>query len=569
MRLFTTFPSSRVFRSAVLWLVIGQGVVLAQDPRPSAEARFQKAWYLETGENEYAVALEAYEGLAADGSLERPLRARALYRAGVCLRKLGRHSQAMRTYQRVLQEFPGETFVVAAARREVEGESEEEAKLREQVGRIVTEWPKRGGRARRRGPSASHALEELGPRAGRFVLDYLQETPPSDENAQAREDLAETVVRLAADDPALRLQVAAVLEEGNNDVRATLVSKMDKLWLAKFLELARQEESSVVRGAALRALGRLGEWPEEASAALADSDPVVRVAALDALEEVFRQHPEEEPIAPGRMAPVFELFFDRNEDVVAKAVTVLGAAQKLRDRQEAGGVLPIDAQGKRLAARLKEVYRRPGISQDAVLELLLPGRWGECFEIVTEDLGAKDEVTVRRALYGASRLDPGPGLASGPTDVALKVSGTTGTHKLVGKARTRVRFELTAPLIALLGDRRTLSSDSRSIPLRSTLTGPTALTNESVDSAAWNILSSWLRTPSVLEALVAELPRVDASSIHEKSRQRGRREARSTRRRSTRNSSNSRVGTVLSEVSGRGRRDLFLQALGRYDPCCR
>jgi tetratricopeptide (TPR) repeat protein len=223
MRLFTTF---------VLWLVVAQGAVFAEDASP--EARFQKAWYLETGENEYAAALEVYEGLAADDSLERPLRARALYRAGVCLRKLGQHPQALRTYQRVLKEFPDESFVVAAARREVEGKPKEEAKLREEVGRVVAEWTPRGSRQRRGPPSGRRRLEELGPRASRFVLDYLQETPPSDENAEVREELAETVVRLAADDPALRFQVSAVLEDGNNDVRATLLSKMDHLWLAKF-----------------------------------------------------------------------------------------------------------------------------------------------------------------------------------------------------------------------------------------------------------------------------------------------------------------------------------------------
>ena len=317
-----------------------------------------------------------------------------------------------------------------------------------------------------------------------------------------------------------------------------------------------------MRGAALRALGRLGEWPEEASRALTDPDPAIRVAALDALEAVLRQHPKETPIAPRRVDPVLELLFDADETVVARAVAVLGAAQELRDRQEAGGVLPVDAQGKRLAARLKELYRRPGISQDAVLELLLPGRWRECFQIADENLGAKDERTVGRALYVASRMDPDPRFSSSPRDVELEQA--RGILNLRGKVSFTKRYVLTAPLIALLGDPRQLPSDLPRISVQGAST--TASGGQSVDSVAWSILSSQIRTSSVLEALVTELPRVDASSIGAESRQQGRRpRARSNRRRSTRNSSDSRVATVLEEIVQRQRRDIFVQALGHYE----
>jgi len=67
-------------------------VAIAQDRSP--ESLYQEAWYREIAESRVQEALEIYEGLAARRELPEPLRAKALFRSGVCLRKLQRKEAA-------------------------------------------------------------------------------------------------------------------------------------------------------------------------------------------------------------------------------------------------------------------------------------------------------------------------------------------------------------------------------------------------------------------------------------------------------------------------------------------
>ena len=78
------------------------------------QARFQQAWYHEMAEGRFEDALEVYEGLAGNAELPDLLRARALFRAGVCLRKLQRKDDSRKTFERAIEEFPEVQEIVRA-----------------------------------------------------------------------------------------------------------------------------------------------------------------------------------------------------------------------------------------------------------------------------------------------------------------------------------------------------------------------------------------------------------------------------------------------------------------------
>ena len=101
------------------------------------QARFQEAWYHEMAEGRFEDALEVYRGLAARVELPKAQRARALFRAGVCLRKLQRKDESLRTFKRAIEEFPEIQKVVRAAEREIKGETEADAAFRLKVESLI------------------------------------------------------------------------------------------------------------------------------------------------------------------------------------------------------------------------------------------------------------------------------------------------------------------------------------------------------------------------------------------------------------------------------------------------
>ena len=90
----------------------------AAKPRPP-EALFQQAWYQEMAESRFEDALGIYRTLSQRSDLPATLRARAIFRTGVCLRKLGKTAEAAKVFERVVQEFPDSDVADDARRADI------------------------------------------------------------------------------------------------------------------------------------------------------------------------------------------------------------------------------------------------------------------------------------------------------------------------------------------------------------------------------------------------------------------------------------------------------------------
>jgi Tol biopolymer transport system component len=81
---------------------------------------FQQALLIENGEGDLNSAIGMYTKIAEDQTADRSLRAKALLHVGMCYEKLGKE-EALKAYQRLIKDFPGQKSEVAAAQERLAG----------------------------------------------------------------------------------------------------------------------------------------------------------------------------------------------------------------------------------------------------------------------------------------------------------------------------------------------------------------------------------------------------------------------------------------------------------------
>ncbi len=92
-------------------MVICAGVITAQE---QAGTLFEKALFLEESEGDLQNAIELYETIISEYGSEADIAAKAQLHIGLCYEKLGR-TEAIKAYELVLENYPGQVEVVEAA----------------------------------------------------------------------------------------------------------------------------------------------------------------------------------------------------------------------------------------------------------------------------------------------------------------------------------------------------------------------------------------------------------------------------------------------------------------------
>jgi Tol biopolymer transport system component len=90
-------------------------VFLSGSIQQTAEQLYQSGIYKEEVEGELEKAIEIYEQILADFPENQTVAAKALYHIGLCYEKLG-NQEAHKAYQRLIEEYPGQTKEVTLAR---------------------------------------------------------------------------------------------------------------------------------------------------------------------------------------------------------------------------------------------------------------------------------------------------------------------------------------------------------------------------------------------------------------------------------------------------------------------
>ena len=81
------------------------------------EELYQDGLFKETGERDLNAAIAVYEEIADQHQRERQLVAKALYRAGICYKKLGESVKAKQAFRKVIDEFSDQTEILEAAQK--------------------------------------------------------------------------------------------------------------------------------------------------------------------------------------------------------------------------------------------------------------------------------------------------------------------------------------------------------------------------------------------------------------------------------------------------------------------
>jgi WD40 repeat protein len=93
----------------------GPETILPQS-KASAEAILGKALHQEQVELQYESAIQSFRSVLRAPDVTRPIAARALFRIGNCLMRLGRNSEAQQTYEKLIRDFPDQKDLCANAR---------------------------------------------------------------------------------------------------------------------------------------------------------------------------------------------------------------------------------------------------------------------------------------------------------------------------------------------------------------------------------------------------------------------------------------------------------------------
>lgn len=83
----------------------------------SAADLLEQGIYQEETVGDLEAAIAIYNRIVGDADAERPYAARALYRLGQCLQKSGKEDLAIRTFEKLVAEYPEQSDLVARARR--------------------------------------------------------------------------------------------------------------------------------------------------------------------------------------------------------------------------------------------------------------------------------------------------------------------------------------------------------------------------------------------------------------------------------------------------------------------
>ena len=258
-----------------------------QDPPAlSPLARYQEAWYREVAESRYDEAFVIYEELYEQQDLDADLRARCLFRMGVCLGRLQRHDEARVIYTRVTEEFPGVEAVADDARRMVLGETEAEASFRRKVENLIQLLGDKVDSVR---AGANVNLQDIGPRAAPMLLAVLGQG-----DFYTSREASDLLVRFSGARYAGRNEdiwpsIVTALRAGDEIVFENLSSAILK---NRFLPIEnrlaiRNDPKPEIRRIAMR---HLGEHPRDDIRAFnaflegtRDGDPEVRRSAVQAI----------------------------------------------------------------------------------------------------------------------------------------------------------------------------------------------------------------------------------------------------------------------------------------------
>ena len=96
----------------VLAILIGGNTSLFSQ---SPEQIYQRGLMKEEGEGALHAAIDLYDQIADNSSADKSLQAKALLHIGMCYEKLG-NQEAVKAYQRLVNNFPGQKSEVAIAR---------------------------------------------------------------------------------------------------------------------------------------------------------------------------------------------------------------------------------------------------------------------------------------------------------------------------------------------------------------------------------------------------------------------------------------------------------------------
>jgi len=518
------------------------------------ETYFQRAWHIETVEARLDEALRMYAGLAALAEVPDALRAKALFRSAVVLRKLQRRDEAIAAFSSIAERFPDVVEVVAAARREIDGETAAEAELRARAEGLIEKLRTASRFADGQGRQSPHGaarneLQELGPRVAPYVdaalfaeaahpdrayfADLLAFFAQSDSQAAALAQL-----RVRRGDPEARVLLIAHVPAGA-PWHALLVEVLGdpvaEVRVAAAEALARQltegtidslravlaDASAAVRAAALHALGESGDASVLADlrAAYTDAQPEVRAAAIEGVVQVARALEDRGPLdASAEIA----LLADPSREVLARVVTRLADLAASAATTTDSAAERLFGAGDAGHAALELLVRRAAELDGLTIEWWAIERPGSTTRPQEEppNLHAT-ALDVLRAAHDSRAL---PAFRRGLASLDRRVvrAAIRGIEDLEAR-------EAVPDLIALLEQKPLEVSP----PRRPGVPGRQAVPDPRDD--AWRVLGSGLAGADTLELLASRLPQL-----------------------------RDHQGEVLQEIRRHGRRDLARAVLGRF-----
>ena len=529
-----------------------------QNPRPVVgrpEAFFEKAWRTETAEGDPDGAYVMYREIAESDDVSDDLRAKSLYRAAHCLRKIGRTADARSALEKILTDFPSVQDVTREAKRDLETETKEEAAFRQRVAEALAKFDEgcrylesttRGQPAPEQWTVATRQLRALEPRAASQILEHARNT-----SDRCRYALAGAVV----DDLELDASVEAVIRqviESDNPVRVSLVESLGgrrPSWRPLFrtlfddpdprmratvaknerhsddaanrellIQLLDDDDADVRRAATYGLESHLAN-PSELKAIrdhYGDTSPDVRETLLRVTERIWLN--DSDALSKEHLDMELALLGDDNAEVRTASLEFVG--EQLHHRggelsRIASSNVDLDRLARRALACLKE-FLDDDSAVDA-LDLLDAAGGAHSLEAIATGLHSARPPIVERAIAMAKR-------ANDPAVVDIVLDFVAGEESLDKRNATLTRE---APHTKTLRSRRS-STAGRRANARETLA-------RSTRSKLWNLLFAELWNAQTLEKIVERLPDLGDSSDH-----------------------------VLKKVASLGRRDLAHRIFSRF-----
>ena len=281
------FPASVYTQSS-------QEDVADKDLLAAPNTHFQRAWHSETADDGLEQALGLYTRLGALEQLPKALRAKAKFRAAMCLRKLQRDAEANDLLEVIRKDFSDVTEVVKVAERELEGESTADAIVREKATALLVDlWTaseERVGDEPSPFAVSYRSLRGIGPAAAPYMIEAMTSRNPHPRS----DNLAGILVELSTKDKTVEEEVLRLVKEGAPHVRGHFLSRLphgDRWWFAILKNL--HHEDARVRGPAVTALQLYQSEAtfNEVAAMLRDGNAEVRRRAAETIGRISRHKP--------------------------------------------------------------------------------------------------------------------------------------------------------------------------------------------------------------------------------------------------------------------------------------